>query len=466
MKLSYSILIILLSIIVIPSCSKFVDIDPPPTKLENSVIFSDNQAAISAVTGLYSYIMTLSLKINNGAATIYGGLSADELHQTRSTPESEVFYTNSIVANDGTILYANFWQSAYKIIYHTNAILEGLENSSALTDSIYRQLKGEALVMRSLTYLNLSIFFGEVPLVISTNYKENQSLPRTSLDKIYVRLIEDLEEAKNLLGSNYIAAQRTRPNKYTAAALLSRVYLHAKDWVNAELEASFVIENASFYQLTGTTEIANTFRADSRETIWQLMPVLASINTNEGNLFNPTSPTVIPNYTITNHLLSAFETDDQRNKWIGVATIANVTYYYPAKYKVGAITVTNPPTPPIEYYVLLRLAEQYLIRAEARAEQNKIPEARADIDVIRSRAGLIGTIADTQAAVLLAIEQERRIELFVEWGHRWADLKRTNRIDEVLGITKAPNWQTTDALYPLPPGQLLNNPFLIQNPGY
>jgi len=64
------------------------------------------------------------------------------------------------------------------------------------------------------------------------------------------------------------------------------------------------------------------------------------------------------------------------------------------------------------------------------------------------------------------IEQERRIELLGEWGHRWFDLKRTGRADVVLSGLK-PNWNSEDVLLPIPESEILSNANLLpQNPGY
>ena len=141
------------------------------------------------------------------------------------------------------------------------------------------------------------------------------------------------------------------------------------------------------------------------------------------------------------------------------------TFYYPYKYKKGDDYSSNPP-PPTEYYIVFRLAEQYLIRAEARAQQGNIGGGQADINLIRNRSGLANTIASDKGNLLSAVEHERQIELFAEWGHRWLDLKRTNRADQVLGAIKGASWQSTDKVYPIPQSQIQLNPFLTQNPGY
>jgi len=118
---------------------------------------------------------------------------------------------------------------------------------------------------------------------------------------------------------------------------------------------------------------------------------------------------------------------------------------------------------------VLRLAEQYLIRAEARAKQGKIADAIGDLDEIRGRAG-IERLADINPTIvkeelLGKILEERRMELFTEWGHRWLDLKRTDKATEILGENN-PFWENTDVLYPIPSEERMKNPNLSQNNGY
>ena len=123
--------------------------------------------------------------------------------------------------------------------------------------------------------------------------------------------------------------------------------------------------------------------------------------------------------------------------------------------------------------MVLRLAEQYLIRAEAEVNGagNGLGGAISDINAIRNRAGLPATTASTPAQVMAAIMQERRIEFFAEWGHRWLDLKRTGRVDSVMTIATplknaGTKWQSFQQLYPIPANERAFDPNLTQNPGY
>jgi hypothetical protein len=114
----------------------------------------------------------------------------------------------------------------------------------------------------------------------------------------------------------------------------------------------------------------------------------------------------------------------------------------------------------------MRLAEQYLIRAEARANQDNTSDAIADLDTIRNRAGLPFISPDiTKADLLNAIFHERQVELFSELGHRWLDVKRTGKADAIFGINKT-GWAPEDALLPIPFKDRQRDPNLTQNKGY
>jgi len=409
------------------------------------------------MAGLYSQMMTPTLFFCNGAMSVYPALSSDELYNT--APDTDVDpFTHNALSSDNAIIYNNIWRYAYVYLYQANAILEGLENSTGVSAATKKQLKGEAKFIRAFCYFYLVSLFGDVPLITATDYRVNAALPRTPENEVYQLMVADLLEAQDLLETTYPVNDRTRPNKWTAAALLARVYLYQKDWTKAEAAATAVIHSGT-YSLVA--DISNVFLANSEETIWQLLPVQPSLNTAEGIAFIPPASSIRPSYAVTTYLLNAFKTGDQRQAaWLQSDTVNGETYYYPYKYKVRSGTIKT------EYNVVLRLAEQYLIRAEARAQLNETAGAAEDLNRIRTRAGLMDTTINDQQALLAAIQQERQVELFAEWGHRWLDLKRTGRADAVLGMEKADDWQSTDALYPIPFTELQQNPFLTQNNGY
>ncbi|MDX1956578.1 MAG: RagB/SusD family nutrient uptake outer membrane protein [Chitinophagaceae bacterium] len=309
-----------------------------------------------------------------------------------------------------------------------------------------------------------------IPLVNEISWKNSSILARASVDEVYNQIISDLIDAENRLADNFIVGknQRIIPNRWAASALLARVYLYTKDWSKAEMESSSVISNSAMFGLVSFPN--NVFKTNSTETIWQLQQsnTTGTYNaTNEGYRIIPYDATSRPYIYLTDTLIRSFEPgDNRRTFWIDSTIYRSAKYYYPNKYKTGPAQ-SMPNGPYNEYYMVLRLAEQYLIRGEARLMQNNLTEAINDLNTIRQRAG-INPLPNslTQQQVLEAIEQERRVELFAEWGHRWLDLKRWGKADAVLAHIKGGNWQSTDQLYPIPFRELQANPNLIQNPGY
>lgn len=455
---------ILLTICAI-SCNKLIDVGDPDNSVIGKKVFSHDTSALSAVSGIYSKIMVSFPNLMNGGISISAGLSADEILPNSSSNSMVEFYTNSI-ATTSSFNRIYLWYYGYTLIYQTNACIEGILNSKALSEDVSNQLLGESYFLRSLIYFQMIQLFGDVPLVVSTDYETNARLKRTTISVIYSQIKEDLLKATGLLSESYPDNYRARPNKWTAKALLAKLYLFEGDWTDAESASSQVI-NTGIYQLEKNFD--RIFLFDSKEAILHFMPTENAYNTSEGAQFVPNpNGASLPQYSLTGYLLNAFESGDKRaDNWIGRKTVNGVSYTFPYKYK---LRVNFGPTYAVtEYTMVLRLAEQYLIRAEARAHLLDLVGAITDIDSIRNRAGLplmaITNPDISYADLLIAIQKERQTELFTEWGSRWFDLKRTNTVISVLTNRKQ-SWKDTDTLYPIPDAEIKLNPNLTQNPGY
>jgi starch-binding outer membrane protein, SusD/RagB family len=448
------------SVLFLFSCKKFVQIEPPRTNLVSTLVFSDDVSANSTALGMYSFMVS-SAGFASGSSrsiTILTGLSADELKNYSTNAAQAEFFNNSLTIGNA-FNYNNLWVEGYRSIYNSNAILEGLENATNVSNGLKMQLEGEAKFVRAFCHFYLLNLYNEIPLITSTDYRINSVALRESSTKVYQQIISDLKDAQNLLSTTYSYSngERIRPNKWAAIALLSRVYLYSNDWVNAEALSTVVINNSSLFSLL--SDINSVFKKNSNEAIWQLMPVLPGINTNEGSNFILTAkPTT---FSLNDPLLNSFETGDLRKgSWIKSIVVSNQLYYFPYKYQVKTGSSIS------EYSMVLRLAEQYLIRAEARAQQGNFGGAKNDLNEIRTRAGLPNTTATDKSSLLLALEHERQCELFTEWGHRWLDLKRTNRASAILAPLKGSNWQETDVFFPIPQSERNNDQNLSQNAGY
>jgi hypothetical protein len=435
------------------SCKKFVEIESPRNSLETSDLFVDSATASSAVLGIYSKIMGIILGPNFGCgmATVYAGQSADELNYISTGDAS--FMNNTLVESNGGL--ESSWKDVYSFIYQANACIEGLEQSTTISQNIKDQFTAEAKLIRAYFYFYLINLFGDVPYITTTDWTKSFGNGRTPVATVYEHIVQDLEFAQTHLPVTYPAAGKIRPVQLTATALMARVQLYLGNWANAEAAATKVISSAVYPKLSALSDI---FLKNSDEAIWQLAAIHPSYNAPETHqlIGNGT-----PVFSLTDGLLNSFETGDQRyGNWTKSFISNSKTYYHAYKYKIRGGTPQN------EYYMLLRLGEQYLIRAEARAHLNNVTGATQDLNVIRKRAGLADLPATlTQNESYSAIEKERRIELFCEWGHRWLDLKRTGRADAVLAPLKS-KWVSTAVLYPIPLSELKADPSLTQNPGY
>jgi starch-binding outer membrane protein, SusD/RagB family len=480
------VLIGLFSCLISSSCKKLLEVEAPINSITTKDVFSTDDQAEMAVAAMYSLMVNSDNYFSNGGITITGGLSADELYAYYGTAQSTYYQlnTNSLLADNAPT--KDIWVSAYNIIYLANSIIEGIAESEATTLSAKtrKQLTGEAKFIRAFSFFYLTNLFGDVPLALTVDFNKTQRMPRTPQQQVYDQVLEDLKAAQSALADDYSASgalqERIRPNKWAATALLARVHLYLKDYPQALIEAKSVIDQQGLFDLEDNP--GNVFAPASKEAIWQLKQATDHPTTRnatkEGNAFIPspwgTGPAF---YCITEQLLNAFEPNDKRRvQWIAQTDNSSVAgmppgiTWFPHKYKLG-LHNSVPGIDPSEYYTGLRLAEMYLIHAEAQAngagggpaaaidDLNKIRH-RADIDLLP--AGL------TEPQVKAAVEKERQTELFAEWGHRWLDLKRTGKAASLLSLIplKQP-WKGDDQLlYPIPPSELRVNSALKQNKGY
>lgn len=451
-----SVLTIIVSIAT--SCKEFVEVDPPKTTLTTSTVFSSQETANAAVLRVYIAMTQYYTSFVSGETSLtnLSGLASDEFTNYNSSSDFIQFEQNALTSANANV--SQDWTEIYGLVYSVNAVLEGLEGSATISAAAKNHLKGEAKFLRAFLYFYLVNFWGDVPLLTSTDYKVNSVAPRTSANKVYDQIIADLTDSQSLMDDAPVT-DRIRPIKSAATALLARVYLYNSRWADAEAQASDLLQNSSY---TLESNLNNVFLKGSQETIWQLQSIAAYINTWDGYTFVLNGAPY--NVALTNDFLNSLESSDLRKtNWVNTYTDGTSTWYYPFKYKVKYLSSATAPK--TEYLVVLRLAEQLLIRAEARAQQNNLVGATSDLNALRTRAGLPNTTASDQASLLSAIAQENRAEFFAEWSHRWLDLKRTGRVDVVLSAFKT-GWQPTDALLPIPKLDMDRNNQLTQNLGY
>lgn len=444
-------------------CKKLVEINPPENQMTTSEVFTDSASVDAVVGGMYSFMYNYNRNDGSPYKTFISSLTAltaDEATYFSSNSYAQ-YERNAIPVADSRNL--QLWADSYTVIYMANNILEHIDQLQSSSAAYRNQISGEALFIRAFCHFYLTNMFGDVPIITQTDVSKTGMLPRSSQAGVYGQIIKDLKNAEVLMSADYRYSgdERTRVNKFGATAMLSRVYLYMKNYTEAKDAATRVIENTSLYRredqlvnvfLTGSSEAILEFSTNIRNATWLAIDALPNPNTG------------IPRFLISDQLLAAFDPGDLRlASWIGSVEYGGKVYRYPNKYKLNGATIPSPEL--AESEMVLRLSEQYLIRAEARTNLDDLGGAKKDLDIIRQRAGILPVAITDKQQMLADVEHERQLELFFEWGHRWFDLKRTGRASAILGPIKS-TWKNSAVLFPVPQEARNRNQNLSQNLGY
>lgn len=438
-------------------CSDFVEVDPPKNTLVAERVFSDPSTVESALANLYFSLREEGMVSGNSGFTTLMGIYADELDYYAFNGDVVQLYRHTVTPQNSVLL--GWWTQAYQVIYAANDIIAGVESAEGLTAMEVERYKGQALFVRAYVHSLLVGVFGDVPYITTTDYVVNTNASRLDSDAVYEAIIEDLQQAVALMdGADIPVGDRVVPDADVARALLARMALYAQQW---ELAAATAGEVIAAFPLEPNLD--QVFLKESGETIWQFRPGNDLRNTQEANQL---VIQFIPGqrFALTSSLLDAFEEGDGRlERWTDELSDSDGTLTLSFAHKYKALF---NETQSLEHSIVFRSAEQYLIRAEARAQLGNLVGARQDLNAVRNRAGLGNVNLAGQSELLEAIYRERRVELFAEQGLRWMDLKRTGRATEVMEPLKA-NWEDTHVLLPIPESELEINPNLLpQNPGY
>lgn len=451
------------------SCKKYLDNGQLPA---GTIAGSDAYVSDKSI----SAIVTGSLAALNGDGPgdfpQLTSLYADELltmPNTSANNKIKMCYADAI--SPATV---NFWSPAYSKIYALNLAIEGINTTNA---SLYfkNQWLGECYFLRAFNYYCLTNLYGDVALALNSDFNITNKLSRAPQHDVYQQIISDLKMAASLLSADYkngygaVTSDRARPNLRAVQALLAKMYLATNDWQHAADMADSVIGDNATYKLVPPADV---FLKNSQETIWSLATINDEV-TAEYQTYNRSMPATVSEDPVTTYgvqihltpdMLNSFEPNDERyTNWVRATTYTGVTpavtYYFPNKYR----SVANGA----ERSMILRLADIYLVRAEARVELKQLSGAQEDINVIRSRAGLSNTTASGETDLLAAIAQERRVELFTEMGNRFFDLRRTGKLGAAIVASKGNGiWAAYKQFWPIPASEITYNPNLTQTSGY
>lgn len=414
--------------------------------------FSD---AEQTVTGIYNALMSGSLW--SGDLVLCSDIQADLVYAVDG-------YTNT---------YGDIWQwdilptsdeitgvyaSLYEVVSRCNLYLDKVEElrSRLVDDALIETLDrytGEVYCARALAYSELIKCFckaydpttadKELGVVIRKHYFTAEENPRrASLKESYEYVIEDLERADQLLDDSGDTFDNDYLSEAAVYALRARVALYMQDWQTAIDSSTHLIESRNFAladvnrTINGMTYFQYMWAYDSSyESIWQLRYTLTSIGGALGSVFlhiTTDYTNFYPDYVPAEWVLQLYSAGDLRyNAYFAELTTGYahgltwpllVKYFGNLNFIDNVIYEVSMPKP-------FRLAEQYLIRAEAYCNlpTPDYAKATADLNTLRDcRFSSGGAVNLTAENWLQTISDERVRELYME-GFRLHDLKRWHK---------------------------------------
>ena len=479
-------------------CSDFLAEEPRDIVSPDNFYNSDAELKV-AVNGLYD--------IYQGNA-LYGKIGLDRFYENGADvigpnrPFGQVEAIQSYTLNEGSISDISqgagaplTWQDLYKIIQDANLILARVGEGENVSPAARDQYVGETLFLRSLAYYHLTNLWGDVPFYDEPlPIDEIRSLGRTSRDEIRNAILEDVQEAETLLAESYGSTELGRASKWAAATLTVKLYLWQENWAAARDKAVEIIDTSPHGLLENYADVFDPNNEYNDEIIWSIDFVKDLNPDDRTDHFTPRIRDEPANSDERAALSEAlrenglgftgyglavplpdyvknFPEDDLRRPVNIIESMFGFELKFPYMPKLWNPDQLNSPRGNHgENRIVWRLADVYLMAAEAENELNGPAGASPYINAVRERAyepdqPLAGL---SQEQFRQALYDERKWELGGE-GQRRLDLIRWGILLDVVRSTEyrvydpAPNIQPHHVLLPIPPEELLLNPALLDS---
>lgn len=495
------------------SCSKDA-IDLQPTIDTETNYFQNEDQMTKAIFGAYAKLAYFYQLWGTGQNISAMWLLPDDDLTTPDTNPYEIFI--NLTSED--IRAQNSYKFLYQLIGRTIIILDKIEENGSFAfeaqPELKEYIKGEALFLRAFGYYRLYTFFGSAaPLVTKRIVKYDEAFPPSSTGtQLLDQAIVDLQEAAELLPTEWAADNKGRVTQNSANGLLGKILVYRGCILNQGDD--FTAALSAFNKISGaelTQNFNDNFDYTKENNIESLFEFQATQNS-EANLpfggygFHTDDYSTVGDmsfwtgwadnatygtdyYRATNSLMNAFETGDPRIQYTfdPAAATNNVLKYVKNGKRVDNYAYAAFFGCNVNNARILRYADILLLKAEALVRTGgSLSEAIGLVNQIRHRARLSNpdgievsvpadrNLNETNATTVLDwIFQERRVELAFEEGNRWEDLKRRAILGEVNLSTLDFNsirgdflFEPTNTVFPLPISQIVDNPKLVQNQGY
>jgi len=479
-------------------CDSFLE-EEPRDIVSPSNFFNTSAEVESAVNGLYTTYKINSLHGKIGLDRFYEN-GADVIGPNRIFGQVEPIQNYTIGESNVSAISQGggapiTWQNLYAIIQNANIILASIVGNEAISQVDQDQFRGETLFLRAYAYYHLINLWGDVPYFREPMaIEEIRTLGRTDKVQIQNDILTDLQEAQNLLASDYTGSDLGRASKWAAATVMVKLYLVQNRWQEARDKALEIISGSSHDLLGDYEDVFDAMNEYNIENIWEI-DFTKDINQDDWpDHFTPRlrdEPKDSDQRDALGAALSArnegftgyglaiplpgfvndFPLDDLRRPSNIVTSYLGFELNFPYMPKMWNLDQINSPRGNhSDNKIIFRLADVYLMAAEAENELNGPASAYQYINRVRERAyepdqPLAGL---SQGEFRQAIYDERRWELGGE-GHRRLDLIRWGILLDVVQNTEYRVWepalniQAHQTLLPIPIEELNLNPALLES---
>lgn len=462
--------LLIVFVLALVSCKDFLVLEPENQISEN--IFYKTEADFeTAMIGMYGELQTLH-DISNLFLT---EVTTDNMRITNqlSNPPADRVEIDEVNLTSTNGFVNTIWGSCFKTIARSNNVLSRIDDAD-FDESKKRQFKGESLFLRAYAYFYLVRLFGEVPIVDvafrSPDEVAGYDMSRKPVSEVYKLILDDLQESAGLLNAE-ADLSKSRASLGAVKTLQGKVYLTQKEYAQS---ATVLLEVQQMNLYTLTTDYGQLFSVGNDELPESIFEIkYLTGNVGEGNSLTTNfsyGHTIVP----TSDMIQAYEVDDLRKDASLADSLLAADGNY-ATYEEKYIRKFYDPTAELQFdgginVLPLRYADVLLMYAEALNETGKTTEAHDFLNMVRDRAGLGSLSGLSKPEFALALERERRVEFLAE-GHRWFDLVRTGRAQEIINnyyISQGLSFRVEDyeLLMPIPQSERDIDPDLSQNTGY
>ncbi|CAM3329672.1 RagB/SusD family nutrient uptake outer membrane protein [Zobellia roscoffensis] len=508
-KIMSKFLILLVGFLVLSSCNDFLEEDLRD-QITPDAFFTNDKEAELAVNGVYRLFHDNNVYRQRGLDNYY--TSGADIQAANRDVNGAI---HNYLIQEGTADGNGTWIQLYRVVNNTTEFISNIEGNENLSDDAKSSRLGELLFLRALAYYHLTNLWGDVPFYTEQlPVLERSVLGRTSKAEIRSAMKEDLARAFALLPGSYSGNDLGRASKWAAATLKAKYHLFDEEWALAKAECDVVIDGGAHRLLDNYADVFNQSDPSNQYNEEYIFVIdfeadydgnLATTRTDDYNPRIRDEPAGRNNDTIVNGVsgskVNIFQglLRDQAEDMTGygwsvpLPEFALQENWQDGDLRYDATIVTeylgwklafpyfrknwnldqenslrgNHP----ENYIVFRLADVYLMAAEAENELNGPGTAYFYVNKVRERAfepdqpwsGL------SKEEFREAMYDERKFELSAE-GHRRMDLIRWGILLETVQTVQhrpwnnpAANIQPYHVLLPVPQNQLELNPNLLES---